>query len=247
MDKSIPVGAAILLKRIALVETGKTAPDCYDVIFAHKQHLLDRPVTRLTLDQLEALQPSFTKRFGSSAAGAYQFMKNTLDAPNTLKDIEGEMGLTGKEIFSPDLQDRMGYHLLKRRGYLAFMAGKISRTEFGKRLAQEWASFPVLQTTKGHKRNVARGQSYYAGDGMNKALISAFQVEALLDEVKAAGNGPQVTEDAGEEIIPSNNQSSAWLAFWGLVGAVLVGLLAAIGAAFTWLASLPCAMFNLFC
>ena len=40
------------------------------------------------------------------------------------------------------------------------MAGKISRTEFGKRLAMEWASFPVLTYTKGAYRSVTRGQSY---------------------------------------------------------------------------------------
>lgn len=55
----------------------------------------------------------------------------------------------------PNLQDRLGYHLLKRRGYEQFIAGLINRTEFGTRLAQEWASFPVLAATKGAHR-VAR-------------------------------------------------------------------------------------------
>jgi hypothetical protein len=54
--------------------------------------------------------------------GAGQFMKNTLDAAGTLRDIEGEMGLTRREKATPHLQDRMGFHLLKRRGYQAFTA-----------------------------------------------------------------------------------------------------------------------------
>lgn len=90
--------------------------------------------------------------------------------------------------FSPDLQDRMGYHLLKRRGYAAFIAGKITRSEFGKRLAQEWASLPVLVPMKGAKRLINRGQSYYAGDGVNKSLTKPEQLEDILDVALKAGN-----------------------------------------------------------
>lgn len=70
------------------------------------------------------------------------------------------------------------------------MTGKIDRTEFGKRLAQEWASFPVLAATKGGSRIVSRGQSFYAGDGLNKSLVTPEAVEAVLDRVKAAASAP---------------------------------------------------------
>src|SRR6185312_4179042 len=110
---------------------------------------------------------------GSSAAGRYQFMRATL------LGLRSELNLRGSQL----LQDRLGYHLLLRRGYDDFMAGKISRTEFGKRLAQEWASFPVLTVCKGAHRQLNRGQSYYAGDGLNKALVKPEKVEAVLDEV----------------------------------------------------------------
>lgn len=78
-----------------------------------------------------------------------------------------------------------GYALLLRRGYELFAAGKLTRTEFGKRLAQEWASFPVLIATRGKHREVERGQSFYAGDGLNKALVKPEKVEAILDQVLA--------------------------------------------------------------
>jgi len=103
----------------------------------------------------------------------------------TLQDLAKELGLSGSQKLDADLQDRLAFHLLKRRGYEAFMAGQISRTEFGKRLAQEWASFPVLAATKGQKRQVQRGHSFYAGDGLNKALVKPEAVEAILDRVKA--------------------------------------------------------------
>jgi hypothetical protein len=110
-------------------------------------------------------------------------MRDTLDDPKSLRDIEGEMGLSGMEKFSPDLQDLMGYHLLKRRGYLDFVAGKIGPIQFGKNLAKEWASFPVLADTKGSSRLIKRGQSYYAGDGLNKSLVKPETVEKVLAQV----------------------------------------------------------------
>ncbi|WP_353641632.1 hypothetical protein [Mesorhizobium sp. WSM2239] len=112
-----------------------------------------------------------------------------------MRGLIEELGLRGSKKLDADLQDRLGYHLLKRRGYEGFMAGTISRTEFGKRLAQEWASFPVLANTKGAHRSVKRGQSYYAGDGLNKSLTAPETVEAVLDRVKAADNSIAVREE----------------------------------------------------
>jgi len=48
---------------------------------------------------------------------------------------------------------------LKRRGYDEFMAGEIAIAEFGKHLAQEWASLPIMAATKGAHRQITRGQS----------------------------------------------------------------------------------------
>jgi hypothetical protein len=140
----------------------------------------------MTLAEVQKAQSTWTRRFKSPAAGAAQFMRATL------KGLIEELKLSASQKFDGDLQDRLGYHLLKRRGYEAFMAGKISRTEFGKRLAIEWASLPVLKATKGAKLSVKRGQSYYAGDGLNKALVAPAAVEAMLDQVKGIKTAPVV-------------------------------------------------------
>lgn len=195
MDKTVPSGAAILLDFIRVTEVGRGDRASYDVIYGHNQGKLAKPLTSMTLDEVEATQPGWTKRFGSSAAGGYQFMRNTLDAPKTLRDIEGEMGLSGQERMDPDLQDRMAYHLLKRRGYLEFVEGEIGIVDFGRRLAMEWASFPVLADTKGAKRRVRRGQSYYAGDGRNKALVRPEKVEAVLRQVLEAARPHELAEE----------------------------------------------------
>jgi muramidase (phage lysozyme) len=173
MDVTVPAGAARLLDFIGLTE----APNGYGTIYANKQSKLAKPLIEMTLDEVIMAQPAWSKNYGSSAAGRYQFMRATL------LGLRSELSLRGTQKFDSDLQDRLAYHLLIRRGYKDFMAGKISRTEFGKRLAQEWASFPVLASTKGAHRQVPRGSSYYMGDKLNKSLVTPEKVEAVLDEV----------------------------------------------------------------
>jgi muramidase (phage lysozyme) len=195
MDRTVPAGAALLLGFIYETETSAKAPACYDVIYGNRQHGLATPLTAMTLAEVQAAQLTWSTRawaarFGSSkassAAGAPQLMRATLG------ELIAQLKLDPRQKLDADLQDRLGYQLLKKRGYAEFMAGTISRTEFGKRLAQEWASFPVLAATRGGTkangvfRTVQRGQSYYAGDGLNKALVAPETIEALLDKVRVA-------------------------------------------------------------
>lgn len=203
MDPTVPVGAARLLDFIRDTEVGTEARSGYDVIFGFNQNRLPKPVTSMTIDEVLGSQASWSKRFGSSATGGYQFIRATLAGLKT------ELRLLGRQILDPNLQDRLGFHLLKRRGYERFVSGQIDRTEFGRRLAQEWASFPVLVATKGAHRQLSRGQSYYAGDGLNKALVPPERVEAVLDEVlelaKASAAAPIAkpeTEAEQSTIIP---------------------------------------------
>jgi len=190
MDKTVPKGAAILLDFIRKTEVGTDARAGYDVIYGHNQTKLAKPVTQMTLAEIQAAQAKWSKNYGSSATGGYQFMRATL------KGLISELRLSTSQVLDPDLQDRLGYHLLKRRGYEAWVAGRIGDVEFAKRLAMEWASFPVLENTTGAHRSISRGQSYYAGDGLNKALISPAQVESLLARADAATTTPVLPQPA---------------------------------------------------
>lgn len=212
MDRTVPAPAAILLDFIGDIE----APRGYDTIYGNNQTKLATPITKMTIGELIDAQASFTKRFKSSASGRYQFMRATL------QDLSKELGLRGTQFFDADLQDRLAFHLLKRRGYEDFMSGKISRGEFGKRLSQEWASFPVLAATQGAHRKLVRGQSYYAGDELNKALVTPAKVEAVLNKVKAAGNivSPSLPPVQPETTEQSENVAAAplpSLGFWASV------------------------------
>ena len=175
MDKSVPASAAHILEFIYVTETGRKIPECYDVIIGHHEDELHKPITTMTLRELQVEQAKWGKKWKSSASGAAQFMRRTLAG------LIEELHLDLSMVFDPGLQDRLAYHLLKRRGFHEFILGKISRTEFGKRLAMEWASLPVLTTTKGGSRTVHRGQSFYAGDGLNKSLVTPEKLEYILD------------------------------------------------------------------
>ncbi|WP_085043821.1 hypothetical protein [Ensifer aridi] len=185
MDKTVPPGAAILLDFIRETEVGGSDRASYDVIYANKQGKLKQPLTTMNYGDIVDEQKKWSKNHGSSAAGAYQFMRATLiGLANEIPSIKGT------DIFTPDLQDRLGYHLLKRRGYQEFVTGKITLEDFARRLAMEWASFPVLADCKGSHRFIKRGQSFYAGDGVNKALVKPEKVEAVLRQVLDTARRP---------------------------------------------------------
>jgi len=176
MNPNVPAGAAILLDFIGGIE----APKGYGTIYANKQDKLPTPLIEMTLDEIQTAQVTWSKRNGSSAAGRYQFMRATL------RGLMGDLGLRGSQKLTPDLQDALGYELLKRRGYVNFAAGTLSLRAFGNNLAKEWASLPVLTDTKGQKRDVKRGETYYAADGLNKVLTTPEKVEAALTKALSA-------------------------------------------------------------
>jgi muramidase (phage lysozyme) len=234
LDPTVPHAAAHILDFVYRTETGRDRPACYDVVYGHNQGKLGKRLTAMTLGEVIEQQRFWTKRFGSSAAGAPQFIRTTLQG------LAKELSLSGAQRFDGNLQDRLGWHLLKRRGYEDFIAGRITRTAFGNRLAMEWASFPVLAGTKGQKATVKRGQSYYAGDGLNKALVAPARVEAVLDEAmrisKSLPSAPATKPAASPTHKPQDGQKPpatpsgptkavpALVAFLALVAAGIVAV-----------------------
>lgn len=208
---SIPAPARHLLDFIG----SKEAPRGYDTVFGNRMDRMPKPLTTMTVDEVIAQGKWRTDTFGSSAAGRYQFMRNTLAS---LKQTER---LTGSEVMTPALQDRLGYALLLRRGYAKFMAGQLSVAGFGLGLAQEWASFPVLAATKGQHRQVQRGQTYYLGDGLNKVLATASEVEAVLNRIRAmpavagadasAVTAAPTLPQVQDLVVPDETKLSRWL------------------------------------
>jgi muramidase (phage lysozyme) len=168
----IPRSAVVLLDFIGQVE----APGGYGVIYSNRQHLLATPLTEMTLGEVQAAQPGWVKANGSSAAGRYQVIAKTLAG------LVEELHLDPGRRFDADLQDRLGLALLRRRGFDRFASGELPLPDFALALAKEWAAFPVLSAVRGAHRLLEPGETYYAGDGRNRALIAPPTFLAVLQQ-----------------------------------------------------------------
>ncbi|QWW70028.1 peptidoglycan-binding protein [Rhizobium sp. WYJ-E13] len=74
----------------------------------------EKKLTNMTLNQIDALQTLMLKnpdnKWNSSALGRYQIVRKTL------RGLRTQLGRTGNELYSPDLQDRLATMLINRRG-----------------------------------------------------------------------------------------------------------------------------------
>lgn len=136
-----------------------------------------RKLTSMTVQQVYDMQ----KRREVNAVGKFQIIRDTM--PEVIKG----MGLTGKEKFDEEMQEKMGAWLLfnKRKKLGDYLKGKHSDLKrAGDEGAREWASLPVLSDkleTKAGKKTYhsKRGSTAYS-DGVNKAGHSAQSYEKVL-------------------------------------------------------------------
>jgi muramidase (phage lysozyme) len=170
VNPRVPKSAALLLDLIGSLE----APLGYGVIYGNRQHLLARPLTEMRLGEIQIAQQQWANAFGSSAAGRYQVVRTTLS------DMIRKLRLGSRRRFDPDLQDLIAYRLLRRRGFDRFVVGELPLAVFALELAKEWASLPVLARMQGAHRLLEAGETYYAGDNRNRALVEPAEFKALL-------------------------------------------------------------------
>jgi hypothetical protein len=143
-------------------------------------------LVQMTLSEvLRFQQQRIDQGHRSSACGRYQFIKRTLGGAI---DILGVDPLT--TCYTPNIQDALILAILKRyRGLDDWIAGSLSTDRFMIKLAQEFASFPVPYAMQGHRRQVQKGETYYAGDGLNRALHDPDTLFQQLNDIKAGGTG----------------------------------------------------------
>jgi hypothetical protein len=130
--------------------------------------LLGRNLTDMTIGEVMGHQSSSPRRL--FAAGRYQII------PDTLKGILPSSGLTARDPFSPQNQDRLGLALIQRRKPAwDYLTGKSANRDAALlSLAQEWASLPDPRT----------GNSFY-GSG-NRAQHTVAQVAVALDAARTS-------------------------------------------------------------
>jgi muramidase (phage lysozyme) len=124
--------------------------------------------TEMSVDEVLKWQENYVRKGSpSSAVGKYQIIRPTL------LGLVKELKLDTRVTFDEKLQDRMAITLLERRGAHAFVAKKLTREQFAANLAKEWAALPKVTGTNPK-------ESYYAGDGLNKARITIDEVFKAL-------------------------------------------------------------------
>lgn len=154
-----------MISLLAMIRS-KEAPKGYGQVYGGAKPPSIRLVNcaTYTVDGVLALQKRMLDNGSrSTACAGYQFIRRTLNG------LKLSMKLSGKEVMSAELQDRMAIRLMEGRGLLSYMAGGLSAEAFANNLAMEWASIPVVTRIKGQKRIVNPGETFYAGDGLNKA------------------------------------------------------------------------------
>lgn len=163
-------------------------------------------VSKMTLNQVLRFQSQMLEgKSRSTACGGYQFLQRTLRA------TMAQMGLTGNELWTPALQDRMAIQLMKGRKLNQYLAGTISAETFANNLAMEWASLPVVTPIIGGQKFMLKpGQSFYAGDGLNKARHDYKQFLSLVkalrekpEDVREADPPTPTTVDASKDEAPT--------------------------------------------
>lgn len=154
------------------------APKGYGQVYSGSRAQAD--VSKMTLDGVLNFQTTMLAQGSkSTACGGYQFLRKTLKA------TMAEMGLKGSERWTPELQDKMAIHLMRKRGLDDYLDGNLSAEGFANNLAKEWASLPVVTAIQGNVRKLKPGQSYYAGDGLNKAFHKPETIMALVSAITA--------------------------------------------------------------
>jgi len=133
---------------------------------AHQQEV---QLADLTIGEVRALQARLVRRNGGSAVGRYQIIDDTLDG------LIARMGLSGRERFTPALQDRMAMHLAREAGLDTWLTGALSDERFAARLARVWAGLPGNH----------QGRSVYAGIQGNRAAIGWHTLVAALRRIRS--------------------------------------------------------------
>lgn len=152
-----------------------------------------KQLTSMTIN--EVLQYQNSRGRNMKAAGKWQIM------PNTLRGLKKSMNLTGDELFTPEMQDRMAFELaMNRKGYRQFAnaTGNEKLALMGAAqndLAKEWASMPMANDAEGMHRL--------------KQLRSKFQQD-LTKGAKVSKRGRQIANMSDAELQTLLNSGASY-------------------------------------
>ena len=179
----------------------------YNRVFAHKG-VKRIDVENMTLNEVVAWQKAYvneqkaqgySENNRSGAIGKYQVITPTLIA--SMK----ELGLKGDEKMDKAMQDRIGAHLLEKRGYSAYLDGRMSESKFLKGLSSEWASLPKDASGVGVHDGVGTNRAAKNTYGAVLAAAKTDQSKSLSDDFASVRAGPPAPSATNNPIVVAGN------------------------------------------
>lgn len=147
-------------------------------VSSSKYPLLTKNVSDSTIADLKQLQAHPRDSNGQLfAIGRYQII------PNTLKGIQKTLNISDSSKFSKEIQDKMGYGLMRGRTNLKnYLDGKLEDSKENRQkasldMSKIWASIGVPYPVNGKSTN----ESYYPND---KASIKTELIQDKLQELR---------------------------------------------------------------
>lgn len=163
-----PISAKPLLDLIARVESKGN----YNAYFGNAGNTSIKFTEMSVADVLSWQEDFIAAGHPSSAVGRYQIISTTL------KSLVQQLDIDTNQPFNEAMQDRMAVALLERRGAIEYVNNQIDGRQFAAELAKEWAALPKIIGDRPE-------QSYYAGDGLNKALVGVDEILRAVNAVSA--------------------------------------------------------------
>lgn len=179
------------------------------------KHQPPKPLIKMTIGEVLDWQDSIDRLYMSEAAGAWQIMEDTL------RGVYESAGLTKSDLYNETNQRRLCTALMNRRGLQRYLRGEITGHKFGQSLSQEWASLPCI--VKDRKGRPATGQSYYAGDGLNKSHVSIDAFMAAVGKAREIIAAPPRTPEAISHEDPDEQSPGGLAAFFAFIAALFGG------------------------
>jgi len=138
-----------------------------------------KKVTDMTVGEIKEAQKSGKLH----AVGKWQMI------PSTFKDAVEKTGLSENQKFDEQTQDKMfEYFLSQKKPKIGkYLNGdpSVTRDEAIIEVAKEWASVGVPIDMRGAYKEIKKGESYYSGDGVNKASTSPDLIGQMLDDTRS--------------------------------------------------------------
>ena len=155
--------------------------------------------------KLEGASKMTISDVASKATGAVGMYQNL---PQFIVERAKAVGLDpNKDLYDRKNQTKIAEHLIGNgQAKVTPELMKDNPAKAMERLSRVWAAIPVPRAMQGHVREVVLGESYYAGEGNNKALITPDEMYKAMNRVTGQPIKTEIKSDLSKNPVESMKQ-----------------------------------------